>query len=207
MKREGGFTLIEVMIAVGLLAVISGALFALAMSLSDVTAFEGAKVTTMDQGRIAMNQAVRELRHASRGSINWAALPAGQLSYRACTDLDGNWPAVDVNVDVELSPVRTVRRDLADLNNDGRTATQLIIVEGGNLLRVIADGLALDEDANGNGVLDAGEDRNGNNRLERGLWFAQDGPGIQITIQTERSAGVRKTLVVSELVETVVPRN
>ena len=47
----------------------------------------------------------------------------------------------------------------------------------------------------------------GNQVLDRGVWFEQDGQGVRITVQAQRRAGVRGPLISSTVVETVVPRN
>ncbi len=107
---------------------------------------------------------------------------------------------------LELSPVRTLQRDVADLNGDGMRLTQLVRVDA-NGVRVVGNGLAINEDLNNNGVLDGGEDRNENNVLDRGLWFERAGAGIRVTVQSERRAGPRGPLIISTLTEVVSPRN
>ncbi|HOJ34543.1 MAG TPA: prepilin-type N-terminal cleavage/methylation domain-containing protein [Candidatus Hydrogenedentes bacterium] len=205
MKRYG-FTLLEVMITVTVLTLVVGAIFALSSALAQSTQIQESKVTTSDDVRTAMLFLERELRQASIGSINWASLPADRISYRAATDIDGNGTAVDASGFLELGPVCTISRDMTDLNGDGLTVTQLIWTDGTSA-RVIANGLAPNEDVNNNGVLDPGEDRNANGRLERGIWFAPANPGLQITVDTQRATNARRLQVVSHLVEVIIPRN
>lgn len=201
-----GFTLLEVMITVTVLTLVVGAIFALSSALAQSTQIQESKVTTSDDARTAMLFLERELRQASIGSINWASLPSDRISYRTATDIDGNGTAVDASGFLELGPVCTISRDMTDLNGDGLTVTQLIWTDGTNV-RVITNGLAANEDVNNNGVLDPGEDRNADGRLERGIWFAPSNPGLQITIDTQRAANARRLPIVSHLVEVIIPRN
>lgn len=204
--RRGGFTLLELTVSMAVLTMVMGVLFALATGLAQSTKTQQAKITADDDARSAMIFLVREIRQASSSSIPPGTLPGSVLFYRVADDIDGNGTAVDVAGNLELSPVRTLMRDVADSNNDGLTDTQLVMVEG-TASRVVANGLLPDEDSNNNGVLDPGEDANSNGVLERGLWFEQAGRGIRITIQTQRLADPRGLQLSSSLIETVVPRN
>ncbi|MBN2309266.1 MAG: prepilin-type N-terminal cleavage/methylation domain-containing protein [Candidatus Hydrogenedentes bacterium] len=205
MKRNG-FTLIEIMISVTILTVVLGILFTLATNLGRSARIQEAKVTTVDEVRTAMMFVTREIRQASMGSISSGTLPGPALTYRVAIDADGNGSAVDVAGNLELSGTRTLARDVNDLNGDGQTVTQLIMVEGTDV-RVIANNLLPDEDLNGNDTLESGEDANGNGLLERGLWFESAGAGIRVTIQAQRRADERGFLLPSGVIETVMPRN
>ncbi len=200
MHRDG-FSLVELMVAMALLALVSGILLGLSGSLSDATAFQEAKVRTTDQARNAMMMLVRELRNASNSSISRATLPSAQLSYRTAQDVDGNGIAVNINKDLELGTVKTIMRDPGD------PARAVITSATGTRAIPGLTNLLTDEDTTPNGTLDAGEDLNGNGRLDRGLWFESVGRGIQITIQTEVPATVRGPRIMSEMVELVFPRN
>lgn len=204
--RLNGFTLLEMMVSITILTLVGGALYVLSFNLAQAARIQETKTTTADDAQNAMLFLERELRQAATSSINWAGLPGQQLRYRVATDVDGNGTAVDASGFLELSGVRTIGRDTNDLNNDGLTLTQLIWTDGVNV-RVIANGLALNEDLNNNGVLDPGEDRNSNGRLERGIWFAPANPGMVVTVQTERMADAQGTRMVSEVREVLVPRN
>lgn len=202
--RKAGVTLLEVMVSVAILTVVTGVLFVLATSLGEAARTQEAKTTTLDDARNAMLVLTRELRQAAANSFS--ALPGATLTYRIAQDVDGNGSAVNLAGDLELSTPRTVGRDFGDVNGDGRRATQLIL-QGGGRVRVLANALAPNEDTNGNGVLDAGEDANGNRRLDRGIWFERVGPGIRITIDSQRMADARGRPMTSRLVEVVDPRN
>ena len=204
--RCRGFTLLELTVAISLLTVVCGMLFMLALSMARAANVQEAKITSVDDARTAMMFVIRNIRQASDASLALGALPGPSLTFQAATDLDGNGTAVDSGVNLELSQPRTLMRDTADANADGLTDTQLVMVEGANV-RVIVNGLLPNEDADGDGLLSAGEDHNFNGRLDRGLWFERAGRGIRVTIQAERSAGPDGPMIVSDLVETVVPRN
>lgn len=204
--RRQGFTLLELMTAIGILGIVMGILFALATGVGQAARTQEAKMTTMDEARSAMLLLTRELRQAASSSLAGSVLPGPSLSYCIARDADGNGLAVDVGCHLELSTVRTIQRDTADLNRDGVTVTQLVISDG-NRVRVLTNRLLPNEDLNNNGTLDPGEDSNRNGRLERGLWFEREGRGIRITIQTEQLADPRGFRMVSSLNELVVPRN
>ena len=133
---------------------------------------------------------VRDLRQAARRSIDWGALPAAQISYRVAVDLDGNGLAVDQGGALELSPVRTLRRDTDDLNGDGLTDAQLVWIEGDEV-RVLANNL-IPPGAQGN---------------PQGLWFEQAGLGLRVTLRTEHTSGPRDAPVRVVLTEAITPRN
>ena len=205
--REAGFTLLEMMIALSIFTLVMLMLMTLSLSMSSAARFQDAKITSHDDARTGMMQLVRNVRQASRNSINWGALPNSTISYRVAVDTDGNGFAVDANNDIELGPVITVGVDNADLNGDGETTSQLIWSDG-NQVNVLVNGLMqATEDGNGNNVLDAGEDANGNGILDQGILFAAVGAGLQITIQTQRPADASGTNVTSLFTEIVVPRN
>ena len=187
--NKHGFTLLELMISIAVLAIVSGALYTASMVLTQAAQSQEAKTTTIDNAQSGMMLMVRNIRQASANSINWNDLPGPVLTYRAAQDVSGNGTAVDIGVNLELGPVRTLTRDVNDLNGDGITDSQLVLVEGGQA-RVITNGLLPDD-----GV------------LNRGLWFEQVGRGVRITLQTEQDVLHQSLPMRTTLVETVVPRN
>jgi prepilin-type N-terminal cleavage/methylation domain-containing protein len=209
MKRHG-FTLLEMMVSIAVLSAVSVLLLVLSTNLAQSSQIQGAKVTTTDEARSAMLFLAKELRQSAAQSMGAAVLPGTTLTYQIATDADGNGSAVDVGCDLELSATRTLSRDFEDANSDGLTLTQLIMTEdlpAGPRVRVIANGLLLNEDTNGNATLDTGEDANANGRLDRGLWFERTGRSIRVTVQTQRNASAQGLPITSGLVETVFPRN
>ena len=131
---------------------------------------------------------------------------ATSLSYQRADDIDGNGTAVDAGLSLEVTGVRTIRRDTTDANGDGRTVDQLVMIEGANVT-VLANDLPPDEDASGNGALNAGEDTNSNGVLDRGLLFQQAGGGILVTLQAMYRPSPREQEQVSTMQTIVVPRN
>lgn len=204
--NKRGFTLLELMISIAVLTLVTGALYAASMTLTRAARSQEAKTTTIDNAQNGMLLMVRNIRQADSASINWSALPGPVLAYRTPEDLDGNGTAVDIGVELELGPVRTLTRDTADLNGDGVTDSQLVLVEAGQV-RVITNGLLPDEDVNLNDVLDTGEDTNGNGVLDHGLWFEQSGSGVRITLQAQEATSPQGGLVRTSLLENVIPRN
>jgi prepilin-type N-terminal cleavage/methylation domain-containing protein len=206
MRRNEGLTLTELMIVMAILSSVLGILFVLSDNLARTVAFQNARVETQDNVRESMQLLMRELRQSGQVSINWASLPSATLTYRRADDVDGNGTPTDVGGYLELGPQLTIQRDTADANGDGVTDTQLIITDG-TTVRVVANGLLVNEDLNDNGALDGGEDGNNNGVLERGVWFVRVGNAVQITLQAQESPGPRSPVVTSELVEIVTPRN
>ncbi len=204
--KNRGFTLLELMISIAVLTIVSGALYAASMTLTQAARSQEAKTATIDNVQSGMLLMARNIRQADSATVNWGALPGPVLTYRAATDLDGNGTAVDVGIELELGPLRTLTRDITDLNGDGITDTQLVLVEAGQV-RVITNGLLIDEDVNQNDILDAGEDTNQNGVLDHGLWFRQDGQAIRVTLQTEQATMVQGRPVNTTLAESIIPRN
>lgn len=207
MMRREGFTLLEVMLSVGLLVIISGMLFALSGTMGAAARTQGSQITTMGETRVAMLQISRELRQAAMGSITIGA-NGSQIQYQVPADVDGNGVPVNQNGRLELGAVRTLSRDVNDLNNDGVTLTQFVWTDG-NQVRVLANNLLLDEDTDGNGTLDGGEDTNGNGVLDRGLFFERVGTGIRVTVQSDDIPdpnGVGRPII-STMRQTLQPRN
>jgi prepilin-type N-terminal cleavage/methylation domain-containing protein len=206
-SRQLGFTMIEMMIALAIFSVVMLMLLTLSLSMGSAARLQDAKITTQDDARNGMMVLTRNVRQASRTSINWGALPNSTISYQVAMDNDANGFAVDSNNDLEVGPVITVGIDNADLNNDGETTSQLVWSDGARV-DVLVNGLMdTTEDANGNNVLDAGEDTNGNGDLDQGLLVQTIGSGVLITIQTQRPVDASGTNVTSKFTEFVVPRN
>lgn len=188
--RNRGFTLTEIMVSMMVLTIISGVIFSFALAMGASVRTQESQVTASDDARLAMMRIVRDLRQAARRSIDWSALPATQISYRVAVDLDGNGLAVDQSGTLELSPVRTLRRDVDDLNGDGLTDAQLLSVEGDEV-RVLANTL-IPPAAQGN---------------PQGLWFEQAGLGVRVTLRTERASSPQDPPMRVVLTEVITPRN
>lgn len=198
-----GMSLLEMMFALGIFTIVMGVILAFSMSVGETASVENGKTSANDQARQGLQVVVRELRGAALSTLS--SLPSGQMTYRVATDIDGNGSAVDIGGNLELSAPRTIGRDIEDVNGDGITGKQLVLINGG-IVRVLATGLLPDEDTNSNRVLDADEDINGNGRLDHGVWFEPWGNGLRVTIQTLETSQKGAPLP-GEFQEVVFPRN
>ena len=201
--KTAGFTLLEAMVSVSIMAIVVGILSGLSIGLGDTARLQEIKGDSSGQARQGMLCIVRELRQADAGTITGA--PGDVITYRMAADVDVNGTAVDVNGDLELGPVITAGRDVNDLNGDGLMDTQFIWSDGVNQ-RVFSNNLLPNEDGNNNGILDSGEDLNGNGMLERGLWFQRNGNLIGVTIQSGGRTR-RGRMITFSFAEVVRPRN
>lgn len=206
--RNKGFTALEMMLSIALLTIIVGAVWVLADALGQASNDQEAVITTQGSVTGAMLKIVRELRQASDASIAWT--PDNRLTaltYQVAEDVDGNGTAVDVGGFLELGPQRTITRDINDVNNDGQTLTQLVLIVNGNFREVLMNGMMIDEDADNDNVLDGTEDTNFNQRLDRGVLFENTATGIRVTLQAQRQMNPRSRPMLSTMVEVVNPRN
>jgi prepilin-type N-terminal cleavage/methylation domain-containing protein len=204
--RKSGVTLLELVVSMAIMSIVAVVLVMFAQSLAQASQVQEAKVRAHDESRLGLMVMSREIRQAARSTVNWGALPGQTLTFQIAQDLDGNGYGVDVSGNLELSAQRSIGPDTTDANNDGRTTDQLILNDGVRVI-VLANGLAQNEDANANGALDAGEDLNNNGRLERGIWFAVQGTGIQVTIDAERMWSPQGGFLQSSLTRILTPRN
>jgi prepilin-type N-terminal cleavage/methylation domain-containing protein len=127
--RRQGFTLLEVMVAVTILTVLLGTLFTLSLGLGDSARIQEISATHNDEARAILLTLVPLVHQAARSSINWDTLDDGQLRFRIATDVDGNGTAINSSGQLELGPEYLVTRDLEDLNEDGQTDTQLVLIQ------------------------------------------------------------------------------
>ena len=205
-RGNKGYTMLEMMLSISLMTIVIGALWVLADSLETTSQDQEAIISTQGEVTTAMMRISRELRSASFSTIPWGAddtLTA--ISYQVAEDVDGNGVAVDVGGNLELGAARRIFADTGDANNDGRTDQVLLF--SNNNFTVLMNNLMPDEDVNDNDVLDAGEDTNFNNRLDRGVLFTNTGTRVQVMLQAQRQAGPRARPMLSTMVETIDPRN
>lgn len=202
-KRQVGFTLLEMMMTVGLMGVVIGSLVALSVALGDTVRNYNETINATSEARRALYMLVPRLSHASRNSINWSQLPGSVLTFRMPTDLDGNGTCASIEGTLELGEVITVQRDLEDLNNDGLTGTQLVMVQGDNVV-VVANNIYFPPEP---GTSDTNfTDLNQNGRWDRGFAVIPSGNGLRIVIDTVGHSRQRQEFVL-HFEETVVPRN
>ncbi len=210
-KRNSGVTLLEVMAATAIMTIVMGALFGLSLSMSDTAKVQDVQITSSSDGRRALLELVPELRQAGRMSINWTDLPGESITYQVAEDADGNGVAVNAGAALELSALRTIQRDVDDLNLDGKTLGQLIMIDSakaeGENITVLANYLVpISETTDSLGVFGPAQDTNGNGRLDQGIWFEPFGSGLLLTVQTQGETR-RGHMLISEASAFVNPRN
>jgi len=198
-KNRAGMTLLEVVMAVSIFTIVMGTLFGLALSMGDTARLQEAEVNISESGRNVLLSLVSELRQTQMQNLSASNnLPAMLLNYRVADDIDGNGTASSGTGTLELGPARTVRVDTEDLNKDGLTSTQLVVVQGGVVVQVLSNNLdpraETTVDVDGNGVMD------------RGFWVASAGTGLNITVQTQQRLRNGR-LVTASHTAFVKPRN
>jgi prepilin-type N-terminal cleavage/methylation domain-containing protein len=170
---DRGFTLIEMMLSLAVMAIVTGVLAGLSLGIGRTASTQRATITATEEARRAMETLVARVRAASVLTVNTASLPGDVLRFRPATDINGNGTAVDVNGRLELGPQVTVQPDTADVNADGITVRQLVMTQG-NTTRVLCNTLPPDSAKKTNGV-----------PLVPGFWVAARNGGLDITIQAE----------------------
>ena len=188
MHRDG-FTLIEVITASALLTAALAMIWQAWMMSNNTSDVIGRKMDATITTTHAFAVMNREIRMASFATLS--PLPSDTLTFRAVEDLDGNGFSVDGTGQLEIGGVRTIARDHNDVNRDGFSSDQLLLISG-DRVHVLANGLLDDE------TLDA----DGNGTLERGIWFEGQGQGVLITLRVVTKTTRKATLsgVASQLV-------
>jgi len=206
LREQDGFTLLELMIVMAIMSIVMISLYTLGTNMQLAAATTDARITSQDDVRTGMQFIGRELRQATTASLGANKLPSETFSYQRVADLDSNGFPVNASNLIELTPTRVITRDVDDLNDDGRTLDQVVLVQE-KIIRVIANGVVLDEDKDANGILDEGEDANRNNVLDRGLWFESVGNGVLVTLQSQRGSGPSGHAQISTIMNLIAPRN
>lgn len=196
-------TLIELVMTVGLMTIVMGALFAMSLSLSDTVQVYNATISATDELRKAMYFIIPRVSQASRQTINMTQLPGDVLIFRMPTDLDGNGTCVDIGGNLELGDPVTIRRDTEDLNGDGLTNTQLIMIQGNNVTVLANNVFFPPEQENPDGSFN---DTNNNGRLDRGFMVIPEGNSLRIILDTVGRTRRGHELVM-HIEERVTPRN
>jgi len=198
-QSNAGVTLLELTVSMGILSAVMGVLFTLSLSIGDTAKIQTSKGVANDEARRALLSVVPRLRQAQNSSINKAALPGDVLSFRMAADTDGNGTAVNVGGDLEVGGVVTIQRDSLDLNGDGVTDTQLVLVDG-ETVTVLANNLSPDAAP---GPVAEGEPEPENTA---GFWVEEQSGGVLVTIRTQGTSR-RGHVIRQQFTELVNPRN
>ncbi len=145
---QNGFTLIELMITLALFLIVAGFIFALFLATVRTATAQEAQIGMRDEARSATSRTMQLLRGARAQSmtgfdiagtdvgIATAGNTAVQLTFQYPIDLDGDFTITSLN---EYTGLMTLGLDLDDVNGDGRTTTQLIVLDDdGDILDVIS---------------------------------------------------------------------
>lgn len=190
---QSGVTLLELMVTMGVFTVVMGILFSLSLSIGDTARIQDTQMTSNDEARRALLAVVPRLRQAQNLSINRADLPGDVLSFRMAEDVNGNGTAVDIGAKLEVGDLVTIQRDVNDVNGDGRTMTQLVMLQG-DTATVLANNLSPDVLMDGNGATTAG------------FWAEEESGGVRLTIRTQGTSR-RGHVIREEFTVLVNPRN
>ena len=109
--------------------------------------------------------------------------------------------AIDFNMNMEWNPNMAIGMDQADLNGDGRVATEMIQsnADTNTYIRTFT--------ANLSPVVDNGNAADVFNAPNGGVVFQRIGNGIQITMVLRKQEAPNEGTVVSRITEFVIPRN
>lgn len=89
--RDAGFSLVELLVAMGLFGVLGSLLLGLALSTANVTENVRALSTINEDSRLAMERLSRELRQATQvTAVSLPATPTDRTALTFWTDFDGN---------------------------------------------------------------------------------------------------------------------
>lgn len=191
-----GFTLIEVMMATAVFAIVMATIFSMSLGFANSAQVQDIKITTTDEARRALMILTPRLRQSARTTINWADLPGDSITFRMAIDASGNGSAVDAAGDVELSGPITITRDADDVNEDGVGMTQLVMIDEEEV-RVLANNLMP-----GPVPQNPGAEMPDN----VGFWVRPRNNGLEVTVRA-MGRTVRGQEFSTEITEFIVPRN
>lgn len=192
---EGGFTLLEVSFAVGILTLVMLILFGISEAFGNTAQVQRAKVQSNEEARRALLVAVPMLRMAARGTLNWDELPGPIIRFNPVADLNGNGTAVDAAGSMELGAAVTIRVDMNDANGDGLTDTQLVLIQGDNV-RVLANNLTPQTAGVGGQPT----------RETSGFWVTRRDAGFEVMVRA-RGRTMRGLELTTEMSQYVALRN
>ncbi len=200
--KNRGMTLLELMAAVSIFTIVMGVLFSLSFGFANAAQVQEIKVTTNDEARRALMVLATRLRQASRQTINFQELPGDSITFRMATDINGNGTAVDAAGNLELTDPFTIQRDVDDVNGDGLTMNQLIMM--GDKVRVLANNLKPGEAPDGFNA--AGLPPGALAPATVGFWVTPRDGGLEVTVRAQGRSR-RGQIYMTALTEFIVPRN
>lgn len=206
LTRNGGFTLLEVMMASSVLLVVLGMMYGAALSMALTVRQEDSAVTLNAEARNAMEKIARNLRQSQASSLttvaNGATVTLGNnavtnIGFRRVADTNNNGNALNAAMAVETAGPFRIAVDTQDRNGDGLTTTQLVRLNAANqVVEVIANHISP--------VVATGDYYDASNG---GILFQNIGGSIQVTLILRHQANVDLPMMVVRLDEIVSPRN
>jgi prepilin-type N-terminal cleavage/methylation domain-containing protein len=201
-KKNSGFTLLEMMIAVAVFTVVMGAMYSLAFAMGRTSRVQDAKFQATQEARRALIFMIPELLQASRQTIEIGEDDGDTgniISYQIPEDIDGNGVAVNVNGDLEVSGVRTLQVN---------EKSQLVLTDSDGNDTVLANNLNPGNEIGTGELLQwtPDDDANGNGRQDLGFLVTRQGNRLLVEVGTlvTTSDGFE---AVSEIQQFVTPRN
>lgn len=155
--RDAGVTLVEILVAIGLFAVLGSVLLGFALSTSRVTDDTRSMTQVSEETRLAMERLTRELRQASHVlDVRLPASPTDSTALTFWTDFDGDG-AQDLDAaDPEVLTYRwnpaTKRLTLTANDASGTATTRPVLAAAVSSFVIDLRSSAWQYDANGNGT-------------------------------------------------------
>lgn len=208
MRRNGGFTLLELSMAMAALTIILAMLYSISFAMVRTVKTTDSSIMLKQEARLAMQSIVQNLRMSQNTSLNTdagggafgpiGAAPVTNLQFRRVADLNGNTVALNQDLSLGLLPPMQYVVDTNDINGDGQTVTQLIqLRQDGTIARVLANHISP--------VMVRPDFYNAPNG---GLIFQNVGGGsVQVTLIMRHQPDPTGPVMVARLDEIVAPRN
>jgi prepilin-type N-terminal cleavage/methylation domain-containing protein len=209
-RRERGFTALEVAISVAILASFLGALFGVIGGAQDLENRAVIEADLAIRGRIALERIARELRAASLATVSAAAPPLGAsaLTYQCATGWSGGAAVLGPQAKIEWRLAPGEVDDGVDNNGNGLVDEgQVIVTEGYGTAQAVASVLCDGVARLAAGEVANGVDDNGDGLIdEHGLSFQLTGRVLTIQLTLER-LDVKGSLVQRSFTTSVLIQN
>jgi prepilin-type N-terminal cleavage/methylation domain-containing protein len=212
-KRNQGFTLLEMMIATAVFTVVMGALYGMAVTLNRTERFQSANFDATQNVRGAIIKLMPLFQQASRQTITVGN--GGQsLTFRIPVDTDGNGYAIsNLNNSIEISGLYTLAV-VATPSASGNTMKdryQLTLTDPNGAVTILANNInpGAEVGTGVNGDWSLADDTNGNGRQDLGFGITQAGTRyrIQIGAMVNWDARGEDATAVAQIDQFITPRN